>query len=723
MPRTITCAGWNADGRFLATGSRKGLLQVQHFPDGRVVAQHSVKGPVESLACDPTGRFLAAGDGDHCLRVWAVREGMSVALEHTFPSQILSITFSPGGSRLSVVCRDHGVWVFALLEGGQPSRPLLGPVSLNRAHTGFNWVDGAGFLSDNQLVTSSGTEIKVWDLNAQMVQSRLPGGVYGESAVGVSAAGEYIVVSHWFQEPEFWWGGKSWPLRPLQAETVAVRPDGKQFLLGFKDGIQLWNRDRSPASGIVWHHGRTQPLAWSGNGRWFASAGGEGIIRIWRVNDHRPIRAILPVPKTTILPIVFAPSPGGDRVLTATQDQSQALFRVYRLSDRRADGPAVYQSGLPTGTAISPDDEVVYAITKSNAKGWLHAWKRASGKPVFPSVELSYEPYDLACRPDGGALAVAGGEGDVELRSSFTGELIRRQKSEGPYSETTFCADRIRFTRDGSSFITCGRQETIFKWDAHNGTLLQRFVLPPARRCVDARPSPDGRFLVSASLMAKEAIVWDQSTGKPAAPPLPHPDAVFTARFDASGDHVVTACRDGKARIWDWRRGKLKTPPLVQVEEVTDAAFSPDGRWVASAEAGGKARVWDARSGLPLAPGWLLQSPGQAPAYFVNRLEFSADGRYLLVGVRGQHLLVFDLTLLAKIASPELTPEDTVRLAEINAASVVQPGGIVEQLTSRPWLECWQAFRRRYPDYHAMPAVERMKSDGGQLKNSTDLGR
>jgi len=243
---------------------------------------------------------------------------------------------------------------------------------------------------------------------------------------------------------------------------------------------------------------------------------------------------------------------------------------------------------------------------------------------------------------------------------------------------------------------------------------VQWLASPPEKSRLEGRPSKDSRYTVSASVPAWEATVWDLKTGKPAVAPLSHPDAVFAARFDPSGDRVVTACRDGKTRIWDWRRGQLSIPPLVQVEEVTDAAFSPDGRLIATAESSGAARVWDARSGLPLAPGWLLQPPGSVLNYYSNRLEFSADGRYLLVGVRGRHLLVYDVAHLTAPPAEDLTPEDVVQLAEINAGLALLPNGNIEPLTTDRWLQRWQTFRGRRPKFHLWPETEFPRTDRGR---------
>jgi WD40 repeat protein/predicted Ser/Thr protein kinase len=711
--RTVTAAAWSADGRFLATGSREGTVHLFHFPDWRIAAKAVSKGPVEYATFDPMTSRLVTVDGEHRLQIRTLDESLQVEREQEHPARIAAIAFSPTGRRLSTF--SDGARAFDINSDGKGLRLLLGPVPQYHSREAYPSDEGPGFLSEDELVTCDNEAIRVWDLATQKIKKQFPSGAYHSAGTGVSARGGYVLVWRHLQEPELWQpaddrAAVDRTVRSPPAESVAIRPDGERFLLGFKNGVQLWTRDRSPASGVLWHHSLAHPLGWSADGRSFATAGQQGgIVRLWRAGEDRPISARLPLPFDQRVPIVFTLAPDGATVLTASQKDDETEFQLTSLADGKPVVPAVRVPGQPTGADFSPDGRTVYAVTRLKGRGWLHAWERGSGKPVFPAVELPFEPYDVACRPDGGALALAGGDNsEVELRTT-TGTLIRHEQSGRAYAQAIFVCDRIRFAPDGKTFVTCGRSDRVWEWDGHTGAPRREFVLRKDTRCVDARYSPDGRYLATASTNGRSAVVWDLRDGSAAAT-IPHPDFVFSARFDPSGDRLVTACRDGKSRVWDWRAGRLSLPLLSQREEVTDAAFSPDGRWIASAEAGGRVRVWDARQGVPLAPGWLVQPPDEPFRYFANRVEFSNDGRYLLVGVRKRHLLVFDLHLLAA-APAALAPDDLLLLAEINAGAALLPGGNIEPLTAEHWFERWQRFRRRHPQFHALPEVKR--SDAG----------
>ncbi len=703
---TITAAAWSPDGQTLATGSRAGKVCLYRFPEGQLDGQFEVKGPVSCLTFDAAGRCLALDAGHGCLQVRRVAAGFPVFLEQPHPDRLLAIAFSPKGTRVATFCQNSAR-AFALDTPADGDPLMLGPVPQLYTIVAIPSKEGPGFLGENRLVTTSGKEVVIWDLAARKKKKLFSGGAYQRGRIDVSAAGGYLVISRHLQEPEMWRADDDraavdHTLRSLPADFAAIDPTGQRFLLSLKNGgLQMWNRDRSPASAVLGNHNFSSPLTWSTDGSWFANASKQGLVRLWRTSDPRTERVLLPVPKRQTLPIFFVVSPDSAHVLTVTGQQAVSPLQVHTLADGQPVGQARQLRGEPTGGDFSPDGQTVYVTTVEQGRGWLHAWKWTTGEPVFAPVALSFEPYALACRGDGQVFAIAGGRGDMELRSA-DGSLLGQAHPDRDRAPAEFLMDLIRFAPDQRTFVTCGREPAVWQWDARNGTLLRRLDHPGWNWCVDAHYSPDSRYLVTASTGGHQAVVWDLRTGQRAAAPLEHPDFVFTARFDPTGERVVTACRDGKTRVWDWRTGQPLLPSLDQSEEVTDAAFSSNGRWIATAEAAGLARLWDARDGSPLAPGWLLQSPGEVPPYFANRLEFTRDSRYLLVGVRGRQLQVRDLARLAPPAELTLSAEDLVALAELNVGATVRPGGHLVSFTSEQWLERWQRFRAQHPEVHPL---------------------
>jgi hypothetical protein len=107
----------------------------------------------------------------------------------------------------------------------------------------------------------------------------------------------------------------------------------------------------------------------------------------------------------------------------------------------------------------------------------------------------------------------------------------------------------------------------------------------------EARFSPDGSLVVTASADGTARIWRTDGTGKPLIL-AGHTDMVYSATFSPDGSRILTASADGTARIW---RTDGSGEPLIlagHTGAVTFATFSPDGSRISTASADGTARIW-----------------------------------------------------------------------------------------------------------------------------------
>jgi WD40 repeat protein len=107
-----------------------------------------------------------------------------------------------------------------------------------------------------------------------------------------------------------------------------------------------------------------------------------------------------------------------------------------------------------------------------------------------------------------------------------------------------------------------------------------------------------------------------------------HTKAIRHAAFSPDGRLAVTVSHDTTARLWDTQTGQQVGQPLVHGSRSDNwlyhASFSPDSRLLATGGFDNKVRLWDVRTGL------LREEIGYGGA--IRSIEFSPDGRYLLVG-------------------------------------------------------------------------------------------
>lgn len=97
---------------------------------------------------------------------------------------------------------------------------------------------------------------------------------------------------------------------------------------------------------------------------------------------------------------------------------------------------------------------------------------------------------------------------------------------------------------------------------------------------------------------------------------------VLSARFNTSGDRIVTAGGDNIVRIYKTDSGELINELKGHDSIIGDARFSPDSKWVVTASEDHTARIWNAQTGEPEAT---LEHQ-----HWVYNANFSKDGRRVI---------------------------------------------------------------------------------------------
>ncbi len=729
--RTVTAAAWSPDGQLLATGTEGGQVHLWAVDpagglpaawqaSGRLPEQQpdSTLGWIRFLTFDPANRRLAVVAQQ--LRVWDLAAGRALTpdLAHDLP--VIAVAFSPGGGRLATIDQKGDLRVFDLGGDGSP-RLLFGPKPFHRQGlvSSSSWDMPPAFLDEDRVFTCNGWEVMLHDLASGKVLQRWPGTSQGITAFA-SPEGRSFIVRREVGGTELWRGLRKPPGAPLDKGGLTQRiplstpfqfalarfsPEGGCFLTTGPREFRLWDSTGAPLSSTFRGQDALVAEDCTPAARWFAVRTQANLIQLWRGRRGPPLLARLPVPEIVEGPedpgVCFISSADRGRVLAVRPQDDRWQLLAHDTKTGQPVGSPFTVAGRPFGGAISPDYRTAHVITREENGGQLSAWDLASGRPVFQAQTLAAVPLDLQLSPDDRRVVLVTSARDLQVRDAATGAVVGRQRLSS-VGDARNPPRRIRFSHDGQSFVTFGfHGGGAQQWAAADGAPLR--TLARGRLVRDARFSANDRLLLTSAILPKghEVSVWEVATGRPTADPLRLPDLAFQARFDPSGERVVLARGDKKVSIWDWRSSKQPTTNLVLPGEVSDAAWSPDGRWIATA-VGGTVRLWDAHRGSPVTPEWRLLDPGRRPHYYANHLEFTPDGRRLLVLTRGRHISLLDLSSLCEPAAPELSADDLVLLAEINAGHRTLAGDSVEPLSSQQWLERWRRFRARHPDFHPL---------------------
>jgi WD40 repeat protein len=303
-------AAFSPDGKYMATPGRLGTVRVYDATTGaraRTLGVHTAS--VSDLAFSADGKRLATAAGDHTAKVWDLQTGRAVRTvrtENARPYQ--AVALSPDGASLATGDFFDGalrVWdvrtgKVRLTTAGHAQgvmRAVYSPDGRRLASAGYEgvvkvWDAGTG----KQLLTlAENREAPVWDV--------------AFSPDGKTIATAAIPLGPRTEAVKLWDAATGALLRRIRTDprddaySVAFSPDGKRIAssasawqgeMQLAGGFRLWDvatgREVLKAMG---HDREVTSVAFSPDGKRLATAGLDGKIKIWDVEqllEGRPAR-------------------------------------------------------------------------------------------------------------------------------------------------------------------------------------------------------------------------------------------------------------------------------------------------------------------------------------------------------------------------------------------------------------------------------------------------
>ena len=546
----------------------------------------------------PDERQIATASADGTARVWDAQTGNPITPPLVHERPVGQVTFSPSGRRVVSASADGT----ARIWDAQTGKPVGPPLH----HAGAVVV--AQFGDDNHVLTASrdGT-VRVWALpsSAPFLPSVKEDAIYSLPGDGTHA----IVLSmgantqnRTFRTFDLTTGKPLFPSPTLPAfSRSSFSRDGRRVLLYGSKGMGLgaWDTLRNVQ---VWDAESGRPLSPLMQADWATlSHDGKKLLLsdlsgVFRLVDVSSGSLLLPAIRSAVgegfsnngkgFDIYFDPFSPDDRRLLLNSTPTE--LRFFDIRTGQPDGPPMPHSAPVFQWAFSPDSRLLFTRTLA---GNVRVWNTQNGSPVSASI---------------------------------------------PLGDRFFSSDPIEagltFSPDSKFALTTG-SDYAYLWPLASGMIVpEKLPLPRTKRFVF---SPDGTTFVA---IGQTAWLWRVGAKKTVTSDGAYTAEVRDAAFSPDGYHILVVREDGTASFWDAKNARPSTPLLAQAK-VNRAVFSPDGRTAATGTEDGFVRVWDATTGEPVTPPFPMEES-------IERLEFSADGRRLLVGhVHNLHDRVWNVSL------------------------------------------------------------------------------
>ena len=360
--------------------------------------------------------------------------------------------------------------------------------------------------------------------------------------------------------------------------SVAYSPDGKYFATGdANDEVILWRvDDHQPLFCLKGHTGWVRSVIFSPDGRKLISGSYDNTIKIWDITTGKCLKTCKGhtsrIQEITI-------SPDGKTIASGSTDQSVKLWNT---ETGECFKTLQEHTSSVRGVAISSDNKTLASVSYDKN---LKLWDIATGKCLKTLTGHTHKVRTVIFSPDGNIVASGSYDHTVKLWNVKTGECLK----------TLLChTDWVRclaFNSDGKILATVSYDKTAKLWDVTSGECLK--VLEGHTNWIRAVAfSTDDKTLITAG-DDQTIRQWDVLSGECIASSQGCPSGISSVVISPDNTTLVNSSEDQTLKLWDIKTGKLLKSFRGHTSRVNSVAFSPNGKIVASVSYDRTVKLWD----------------------------------------------------------------------------------------------------------------------------------
>ena len=565
----ILGAAVSRDGKFLVTGGKDRTLRLWDAVAGKLL--RNLQGhadDITAVAVRPDGKQAASGGADGLIRLWELSADDEHRTTTAAKEPLWAAATSPDGTLTATGGADRTVRIYD--ARGKLLHTLTG-------HAGA--VTGLAFLGPDRLASSAGDKlVKLWNARDGKFLRDLPGHASAVLAVSASPDGKFLASASADKTAILWnldAGTPAWNFNAKSmASAIAVRADGSRVAVGTADGtLTLLDAAGKPLASTAAHVAGVSALAFSPDGTAFASAGGDGLAKVW------------PLPKTAADPL-----------------SASAKFEV---PARPGTNPIAALSAV----GFSANGK---QIVCGGADGIVRIFDIAGGKLVR---ELrGHTDWVTAVQFPTGTDKLVSAAADKTLRVFELGQAQYAARLAHARA-----ASAVAVSRDGKWIASASKDLSVKLWDAATGKELASL------EGVEKDP-------YSLAFVGADRLAVGGSDGRLRV--FSVPDGKLVKATAAGTVYLVLPTAEGRFAVWSRNAGDrdefalFSADGLLQGEpyfdkstKATCVSFGADGKTLAFATEAGDVRMLDLAKKVPLGSDWKLM------AKYACDIALTADGK------------------------------------------------------------------------------------------------
>ncbi|CAE6352705.1 unnamed protein product [Rhizoctonia solani] len=398
---------YSPDGSRVAVGTAASKVIIQNAYDGMiVVGPLEARSSVKSVAFSSDGRNIASASAglDCSIRVWNAYNGTLIAQPfegHT--NLVLSLSFSPDGTRIASGSSDHTIRVWNAYDGVCPLGPLGGHA---------RDVCSVTFSPNGDLIASGSDDktARLWD-----------------AQTGAAAS---MSMKH-----------------TDAVNSIAFTPDGTRLVTGANDGkVHVWDviNQSLLTSSFDGHTKFVRSVAVAPDGTRVASGSMDGTVRVWRIDDGALISGPFFGHTDGVTSVTY--SPDGSRVISGSIDKT---IRVWNVRDNMFSPPP-----FPPPKSVLGIKSLVFSsknthFSSNHADGVIRVWDISDGSCSVGPVKAQFFPPPLSdISPDSSYIASTSENGEVQVVNTANGSVVA-----GPYGFERNRLSTVRFSHNSRAII------------------------------------------------------------------------------------------------------------------------------------------------------------------------------------------------------------------------------------------------------------------------------